>query len=256
MHDVTQLLEPFANTAPPLEAGFVAQFEGFIGSLPELAAQLRSGGILPVAVPLLQLTRQVLERYARLKAELPPNDAIELASETLPHLSNVIELKARLLLPKPAKAKLEDDSESIDATLEEVLSGVQALAQLEGAIGFLKEKRLLRTLLLLPAVPEIKLPRKHKPLSSSLGALVQAAHRRVREVNLFDLSLERLTMPQALERLKQFAKNLRKFFFKDVPAQDWGERTVLFSALLESVREGQFEAQQIQAYGDIEITKP
>jgi segregation and condensation protein A len=252
---MTQVLEPSNPTAPPLETVFVARFEGFEGSLLDLAAQLRSGGILPVAVPLLQLTREVLERYARLKKELPPGDAIELSSEALPHLSSVIELKARLLLPKPPRAKIEEDSESIDATLEEVLSGVQALAQLEGAIGFLKEKRLSRTLLLLPAVPEIKLPRKHKPLSSSLGALVQAAHRRVREVNLFDLSFDRLTMPQALERLKQFAKNLRRFFFKDVPARDWGERTVLFSTLLETVREGQFEAQQLEPYGDIEITK-
>jgi segregation and condensation protein A len=252
---MTQVLEPPKTATPPLELGFIARFEGFEGSLLDLAAQLRSGGILPAAVPLLQLTREVLERYARLKKELPPSDAIELSSEALPHLSSVIELKARLLLPKPLKAKLEDDEDSVDATLEEVLSGVQALAQLEGAIGFLKEKRLSRMLLLLPAVPELKMPRKHKPLSSSLGALVQAAHRRVREVNLFDLSLERLTMPQALERLKQFAKNLRRFFFKDVPAQDWGERTVLFSALLESVREGQFEAQQLEAYGEIEIQK-
>ncbi len=233
------------------EPTFVARFVGFEGSLPELAAALRSERILPSAVPLLELTRAVLARYVEVKAILPPDEALELASEALPHLSGVIELKARLLLPKPPK--LEDDSDDPDSTLEDVLEGVQALAQLEGAISFLKLQRASQSLVMLPSVPTIRLPRKAKPVSSGLGALLEAARRRVRQIEFLDLAFERLTMPLALARIRTFGRGLQGFFFKDVPCQDWGERTVLFSALLEGVRDGTFSAEQEMAYSNIDV---
>ena len=233
------------------EPTFVARFVGFEGTLPELAAALRSERILPSAVPLLELTRAVLARYTQVKAILPPDDALELASEALPHLSGVIELKARLLLPKPSK--LEDDSDDLDSSLEDVLEGVQALAQLEGAISFLKLQRASQSLVMLPSVPEIRLPRKTKPISSGLGALLEAARRRVRQIEFLDLAFERLTMPLALARIRSFGRDLQRFFFKDVPAEDWGERTVLFSALLEGVRDGRFIVEQEKAYGEIDV---
>jgi segregation and condensation protein A len=235
----------------PLETTFIARFAGFEGTLPELAAALRSESVLPSAVPLLELTRAVLLRYQIAKATLPPDDAIELSSEALPHLSGVIELKARLLLPKPPKQE-EDDSE-FDSTLEDVLEGVQALAKLEGAIGFLREQRAVRSQLLLPNVPEIRLPRKAKPITTGIGALLEAARRRVRDIEFLDLALERLTMPMAIARLREFGRSLKKFFFGQVPAEDWGQRTVLFSALLEGVRDGQFEVQQEVVYGEIQV---
>ncbi len=234
-----------------LEPTFIARFAGFEGTLPELAAALRSERILPSAVPLLELTRAVLARYIEVKAVLPPDDALELASEALPHLSGVIELKARLLLPKAPK--LEDDSDDPDSSLEDVLEGVQALAQLEGAIGFLKLQRSYQSLVMLPSVPEIRLPRKSKPISSGLGALLEAARRRVRQIEFLDLAFERLTMPLALARIRAFGLGLQQFFFKDVPCENWGERTVLFSALLEGVRDGTLTAEQEIAYANIDV---
>jgi segregation and condensation protein A len=238
-------------TTTQLEPTFIARFAGFEGTLPELAAALRSEHLQPSAVPLLELTRAVLARYQAAKATLPPEDALELSSEALPHLSGVIELKARLLLPKPPKQ--EDDDSEFDSTLEDVLEGVQALAKLEGAIGFLREARNARLRILLPNVPEIKLPRKAKPQTTGIGALLEAARRRVREIDLFDLALERLTMPMAMARLREFGRSIKKFLFGQVPVQDWGEQTVLFSALLEGVRDGQFSAAQDTAYSQIEV---
>lgn len=235
----------------PLEPTFIARFAGFEGTLPELSAALRLGQVLPSIVPLLELTRAVLARYQNAKAMLPPDDALELSSEALPHLSGVIELKARLLLPKPPKQE-EDDSE-FDSTLEDVLEGVQALAQLEGAIGFLREQRAARSQVLLPNVPGIVLPRKAKPIATGIGVLLEAARRRVRDIEFLDLAFERLTMPMAMARLMDFGKTLKSFFFAAVPATDWGERTVLFSALLEGVREGQLSAKQEVAYEDITV---
>lgn len=239
--------------------GFVAKFavpDGvFEGSLIELAAQLRAGKISPVVVPLLTLTRAVLERYHALRAELEHDPSLlDTASEALPHLAGVIELKTRLLLPKPPVVVTEDGEPEGDASLESVLEGVEMLARLEGAIAFLRDRRRERSRMLVPGPHPLNLPRKQKPLAGSFGALVEAARRRVREVHLFDLALERLNLPQALERLREFAKRARRFLFRDVPAQDWGERTVIFAAMLEGIRAGELEASQAEPYADIEIS--
>jgi segregation and condensation protein A len=239
----------------PFETTFTARFEGFEGTLLELAAALRSESLKPVQVPLLQLTREVLERFKHIRSILPPDDALDLASEALPQLSSVIELKARLLLPKPPKAALEEGDDGADAALEDVLSGVEALAQLEGAIQFLKDRRLERALVFVPQPFPVHVPRRAKPLGKGLGALVAAARSKVREVNLFDLALERLTLPQALERLRDFSARVKRFLFRDVPQSGWAERTVLFAALLEGVREGTLEAEQDEAYAEIRVRR-
>jgi segregation and condensation protein A len=241
---------------PPdtFEITFIARFEGFEGTLLELAAALRAGKLEPAFVPLLELTRSVLLRFETLRTELEivSIGSLDLASEALPHLAGVIELKARLLLPRPIKIHYEDAND-IDASLEDVLSGVEALAQLEGAIAFLRDRRKERSKLLVASPVPVNLPRKMRPLTQGLGDLVEAAKRRVREVNLFDLSHDRLTLPQALERLNEFGRKLKRFFFADIPAEDWGERTVLFSAMLEGVRAGELEVEQPEIYGAIEI---
>ena len=253
---------------PEFDLQFVARFpvgdEIFEGTLLELAAQLRAGKLRPIQVPLLKLTRDVLERFHALRGELELSQgdldatfrtsSLDLASEALPHLAGVIELKTRLLLPRQPNIAEEGDT-NIDADLEDVLEGVEALAKLEGAIQFLRDRRRERSLLLVAQVPPIKLPRKFKPLSRSLGDLVKAAQRHVREVNIFDLALDRMTMPMALERLRDFGKRLKKFFFHDVPTQSWGERTILFGAMLEAMRAGDLEASQPEQYGAIEIRK-
>jgi segregation and condensation protein A len=257
-----------AVTEPEFDLQFVARFpvgdELFEGTLLELAAQLRAGKLRPIQVPLLKLTRDVLERFHALRGELELSQgdldatfrtsSLDLASEALPHLAGVIELKTRLLLPRQPNVSEEGEA-NIDADLEDVLEGVEALAKLEGAIQFLRDRRRERSLLLVAQVPPIKLPRKFKPLSRSLGDLVKAAQRHVREVNIFDLTLDRMTMPMALERLRDFGKRLKKFFFHDVPTQSWGERTILFGAMLEAMRAGDLEASQPEQYGAIEIRK-
>ena len=258
---------PDAVTEPELDLQFIARFPVgdavFEGTLLELAAQLRAGKLRPVQVPLLKLTRDVLERFHALRGELELSQgdldatfrtsSLDLASEALPHLAGVIELKTRLLLPR--QPSLEEGESNIDADLEDVLEGVEALAKLEGAIQFLRDRRRERSLLLVAQVPPIKLPRQFKPLSRSLGDLVKAAQRHVREVNIFDLALDRMTMPMALERLRDFGKRLKKFFFHEVPTQSWAERTVLFGAMLEAMRAGDLEASQPEQYGAIEIRK-
>ena len=244
--------EPEVHTGP--EAVFIARFEGFEGTLLELAVALRAGKVAPVQVPLLELTRAVLERYYALREDLDVGGVtLDVVSETLPHLAGVIELKARMLLPRQPTAPKDEEGEDTDADLDDVLEGVEALAKLEGAIAFLRERRRERARMLVANTPPIKLPRRARPIGKGLGELIAAAKRKVREVNMFDLAIDRLTLPQALERLREFGKRLKRYFFKDVPAHDWGERTVLFSAMLEGVRAGELEVTQPEQFGEIEI---
>ncbi|HEX2864348.1 MAG TPA: segregation/condensation protein A [Deinococcales bacterium] len=230
----------------PTGEAFQAEFDGFTGSLADLSAALRSGRIEPGAVPLLALTRQVLERFAALRASL------DAASEALPALAAVIELKTRLLLPRPAlpAGGEEDDPER---PLAEVLAGVEALQQLEGAIHFLRDRRRERSRLLAATPPPLGYPRPAKP-AGSLGQLVAAARRRALSLPSLDLALDRLTLADALERLRALARRAWRFFLHEVPASSWEERAVTLAAFLEGVRAGELEGEQEEAYGPIRVT--
>ena len=61
------------------------------------------------------------------------------------------------------------------------------------------------------------------------------------------------TLADALKALRAFGTRLKTFTFRGIPAQDWGEQTTYFAALLEGVKEGHFSVEQADAYGDIQV---
>ncbi|MBB6097315.1 segregation and condensation protein A [Deinobacterium chartae] len=222
----------------------------FSGTLAEVAAALRSGTLLPSEVPLLELTRRALERYRALEGI----EGADLASEALPQLAAVIALKARLLLPPEPQPDPADPEDPFEDPLDEVAQSVQALADLEAVVSFLQTRRAGRGSVI-PARPAaLSYPRKERPHGQKgLAKLVQAARSAVREVTLAMVARDRLTLPQAREALLAFASRLRVFLFGAVHADGWGERCVYFAALLESVRLGEVEAEQHEAYGPLEV---
>ncbi|MFC3719289.1 segregation/condensation protein A [Deinococcus metalli] len=233
---------------PPgaLPATFTVTLPVFTGSLTELAGALRAGRVLPGAVPLLRLTRDVL---AWAQGVSGPDGA---HTELLPALAGVIALKARLLLPPPEPDDLPPEP---DELLEELVEGVEALAELDALVSFLASRRREREGLLPGRPVPVNLPRRERPRNpqGSLAKLVKAAQNAVRQVEVPLLSRERLTLVDALGALRAFGRRLRTFTFRGVPTQDWGERTTYFAALLEGVKEGSFRAQQDEVYGDIAI---
>ncbi|MCP6468155.1 hypothetical protein NL473_29210, partial [Klebsiella pneumoniae] len=60
--------------------------------------------------------------------------------DLLPTLAAVIALKARLLLPQPDADDPEPDG-GWDEPLDDVLGGVEALAELDALVGFLAARR-------------------------------------------------------------------------------------------------------------------
>ena len=238
---------------PPEAEAWVFRVEvpGYAGDLNGLAARLRSGATLPEAVPLLALTRELLA-WAGHFAQAHPQAHAEL----LPALAGVIALKAKLLLPQPEPGALPEDwdDEGFEHG-EAVLAGVEALAELEDLVRMLSQRRREREGLIPAARLDLGLPRRTGRAAGKQGLakLVRAAHNAVRDVSGPLVTRERLTLQDALKALRAYAGRLRVFRFLAVPAADWGERTTYFAALLEGVKDGTFEAEQHEHFGDIVI---
>lgn len=231
-------------------ASFTARCGSFEGSLSELATALRTGELSPAEVTLLRLTREVLAWVQAVTGA--PAAFAELHPELLPTLAGVIALKARLLLPQPGP---HDAADLPDDPLDDLLEGVEALAELGALVSFLAARRQAREGLM-PARPmALDLPRRERRRNpqGSLARLVKAAHNAVRQVEVPLLARERLSLADALGALKAFGTRLRTFTFRGLPAQDWGERTTYFAALLEGLKEGTFSAEQPESYADIVV---
>gem|GEM_PF-1416098 len=225
----------------------------YSGDLTGLAQRLRAGSVTPPQVPLLRLTRELLAWATRFAALHP-----ETYAELLPGLAGVIALKARLLLPAPEPEPQGDgDNWDDDPDPGSVLGGVQALEQLGLLVQLLSQRRQARQGLIPATRLDLGLPRRPGKASGQQGLekLVKAARNAVRDVSVPLLSVERLTLQDALKALRAFAGRLNIFTFGSVPAQDWGERSTYFSALLEGVKAGDFVVEQLEMYGEIVVAR-
>jgi segregation and condensation protein A len=241
------LPEPLPELLPELRL----ELPHFSGNLEGIALALRAGTLVPADVPLYNLAKQALERFQILR-RLDP----ERAAEALPQMAVVVLLKTRLLLPKTPIADLEEEEVGFDP-LEEVLESVSRLAELEGWVTFLSQRRSERQNIVAAPPLELTLPRRERDEKSrkrGLLRLLEVARQTVREVKLEDLVRDRTTLTDAYQILISFANRLKRFFFSKITVTDWAERTVYFTALLEGIKVGQLEGHQEQPYSDIEIS--
>jgi segregation and condensation protein A len=88
-----------------------------------------------------------------------------------------------------------------------------------------------------------------------LGELVAAAKRRVRQLELPDIAHDRLSVAQAMVSLRAWVARLGSLLFGELPLASWGERTVFFSALLEGIKTGEWQAEQPEVFGEIHLSK-
>lgn len=224
----------------PSPAPFEVELPGFRGSLGDLAHALRAGRVPPGELVLSDLVTRYLGHYRR-AAERD----LEGATETLPAVARLIELKLRLLLPAPPK--------TVDAEepLQTVLGTVLELGAFEEAIGFLRERREARRHLVGAAAPRPDLPRRPRPLAGKLGSLAELATRR-RVVHYFELAAERFTLGAALARLREGLRRFGRGTLQSLTdARDWPTVTVAFGAMLELVKEGEVRATQAARYGEV-----
>ncbi len=236
------------NLGAPLvpEGGFTVDQGGFCGSLTELATALRRGRLAPGALDLLTLVRDFLAYFER-HAE----HDLDVASEALPAVAQVIELKLRLLLPRPPRL----EEEAVDELREDVVEAVETLARLEHAIAFLRERRERRRHLVAARAPRIDFPRRTRPTQVALAQLAALAARH-REDAYFELTRERLSIPEAMQRLLERLGTRRSADLESLatPA-DWATRTVYFAGLLELIRERRVRASQGGAFEPINVER-
>lgn len=226
-------------SAAPLP-DFRVDTPAFSGSLGELAHALRTARLAPAALDVLALVESYLSYYRTVSER-----SLEHATETLPGLARIIELKLRLLLPRPPKTPEEVD--------EEVLETVLALEEFDEAIGFLRERREARRHLLPARAPRPTYPRRARSLSGKLSQLSQLATRR-RAAHYFELAIERLTLATAMTTLREGLRRLGRGSLETLMgARDWPTLTVAFGAMLELVKEGEVRAEQGGAYETLEL---
>ncbi len=226
---------------PAATAPFLVETPTFTGTLGELAHALRSEKLAPGALDVSELVARYLEVYRTLAEH-----DLGRATETLPLLARIIELKVRLLLPQPPKAP--------EAELEEVLETVLALEAFEDAIGFLRERREWRRHLVSAQTPRPTYPRRPRPLMTKLSRLAELATRH-RAPHYFELAAPRLTLASALQKLRAGLKQLQRGTLETLmEAKDWPTLTVAFGAMLEMVKEREAEAEQTAPYEEIVLS--
>ena len=222
-------------------APFRVETPAFSGTLGELAHALRTERVAPGDVNVSGLVQHYLDFYRGLAER-----DLSRATETLPLLARIIELKVRRLLPQPPKTP--------EVEREEVLETVLALEAFEEAIGFLRERRETRRHLLSAQTPRPSYPRRARPLSTKLGRLAELATRH-RATHYFELAAPRLTLASALKKLRTGLLRLgRGTLFTLMEARDWPTVTVAFSAVLEMVKEGEAQAEQSEPYSEIVLS--
>jgi len=222
---------------------FSVKLDGFEGSLNELAHALRSAKLSPQEVNVLELVKHYLSYfYSFVDSDL------NLASEALPLIARVIELKTRFLLPRPPK-----DDEDEEAMLEETLEAVTLLEELEDAILFLKNKREERRVVLPAKTPRPSYPRPDRPIKIGLGRLAELASK-YNSSNYFELAIERLSMAGAMKQLMNNLKRFRRAFFIDlIEHKTWTVAAISFAGMLELYKEKKLHAVQDEAYVPIEV---
>jgi len=228
--------------------GFTVTQEAYEGTLSGLAYALRTGSVAPRDLNLLQLVRDALAWF-----EHEAERSLEDAALALPQVAQVIELKVRLLLPRPPREVDEDPEDEAQGPLLDALEVVAALEDLEDAIDFLRQRRIERAGILPARTPRPDLPRPPRPMKATIQGLAMLAST-LRPGAYFELGFERMTIEAAVKKVRQAIRAIRRGTLGAlVPTRSWAERTVVFAAFLELVREGQVVGTQEEAYGEIGV---
>jgi segregation and condensation protein A len=224
--------------------GFSVQQPAFSGSLTELAHALHTRNIAPQQINVLKLVQDYLGYFNELA-----DDNLDLASEALPMVARIIELKVRFLLPRPPKT----EEEAMEELLKETLEAVILLEELENAIEFLRQRRAERRIVLPASMPRPDYPRAERPIKIGLTRLAEMASR-YNFANYFEMAIERITMAMGMRQLMQALRDFGRGKFSDlVSKKDWETVTVTFAGMLELFKEGKIRATQEEPYTPIEL---
>jgi len=221
---------------------FLEQFEGPLDLLLYL---IRKENINVLDIPMAQLTAQYLEYVEMMRSR-----SLELAAEYLLMAAMLIEIKSRMLLPRPIAAELEEDprAELVRRLLEyeQMKLAARRLNELPQA-G--RDFALVQVMFdeATERLPEVNVTDLRSAwLALLTRAAVQRRHR---------ITREQLSVREYMSRILRRLQEARYVEFKDLfdPAQGIAVLIVTFLALLELARERLVELAQQAAYAPIYV---
>ncbi len=222
---------------------FLEQFEGPLDLLLYL---IRKENINVLDIPMATLTVQYLEYVEMMRAS-----SLELAAEYLLMAAMLIEIKSRMLLPRPAMGELEEDprAELVRRLMEYEQMKLAALRLSEMPQAG-RDFSLVQVLFEQTAAERLPGVNPEDLRSAWLALLTRAAVNRHHRITREQLSV-RDYMTRILRRLQE----ARYVEFQDLfdPVQGISVLVVTFLALLELVRESLVEVSQQAPYGPIYV---
>jgi segregation and condensation protein A len=222
---------------------FLEQFEGPLDLLLYL---IRKENINVLDIPMAKLTAQYLEYVEMMRAR-----SLELAAEYLLMAAMLIEIKSRMLLPRPALGDLEEDPRAeLARRLMEYERMKLAAARLNELPQAGRDFALVQVLFeetVADRMPEVN-PEDLR--AAWLALLTRAAVNRHHRI-----SREQLSVRDHMTRILRRLQDARFVEFLDLfdPAQGLALLLVTFLALLELARESLIEIAQQEAYAPIYV---
>lgn len=222
---------------------FLEQFEGPLDLLLYL---IRKENINVLDIPMAQLTAQYLEYVEMMRSR-----SLELAAEYLLMAALLIEIKSRMLLPRPVAAELEEDprAELVRRLLEyeQMKLAAQRLNELPQAGRDFALVQVVFDQAVAVRLPDVN-PADLR--SAWLGLLTRAAVRQHHRI-----TREQLSVREYMSRILRKLQEARYIEFTDLfdPEQGISVMVVTFLALLELARERLVELAQQAAYAPIYV---
>jgi segregation and condensation protein A len=220
--------------------------EQFQGPLDLLLYLIRKENISVLDIPMAALTVQYLEYVEMMRTR-----TLELAAEYLLMAAMLIEIKSRMLLPRPAAEQIEDDprAELVRRLLEyeQMKLAAQKLNELPQAgrdfsvVSVLFERDISQRL------PEVR------PDDLKIAWLALLTRARVNQHH--KVTREQLSVRAHMSRVLRRLQEARFIEFDELfePAEGVAVLVVTFLAVLELAREGLIEVTQQQAYSTIYV---
>ena len=222
--------------------------ETFEGPLDLLLYLIRKQNINVLDIPMAELTRQYLGYV-----EMMRRTQLELAAEYLLMAAVLIEIKSRLLLPRPP-APPGEEAEDPRAELVRRLLEYERMKQAAREIDALPlaDRDFATVRIWFERVASARLPNvSPDDLRAAWAGLVQRA-----KINRHHLvTREQLSVRSEMSRMLKLLQPARYLEFTNLFAEhaDVPHLVVTFLALLELCREGLIEVQQAQPYAPIHV---
>lgn len=220
--------------------------ETFEGPLDLLLYLIRKHNLDILDIPMAELTRQYMAYVETMRAR-----NLELAADYLLMSAMLIEIKSRMLLPKPAEIAQEADprAELVRRLLE--YESIKLAAQRLDALPQVG-RELLVAQACFEHIPQQQLPgvSMEDLLAAWQAVLMRASHFTHHKVSREELSV-REHMSQILRRLK--ADPLLEFTALFEPGEGISRLVVCFLAILELAREGLVRLTQQAAFSTIYV---